>query len=239
MDIASEHFSARDLASFGLPGYPKTERGWTRLVEREHWPHKTVKGKGGPGGIRREYQPPTHVMELIEALTKEPLIVNLPAGIGKSMPKPPLDRKTLVVTGRESKPAAIDISTEDGYIDRVPPKISGAALKCPQCGGFTGLIRTEGRVILEFDPPDARIFLLIVASVLPALTPESAEADYAFIARVYSFLSLLTAGDPDAISRYLRNPRLVEALVALSRELNTTLSHGHTTDAPTNKVVQD
>ena len=40
------------------------------MVDREEWPHIEVKGKGGRGGIRREYQPSQEVMALIEAHLK-------------------------------------------------------------------------------------------------------------------------------------------------------------------------
>jgi hypothetical protein len=66
-DVVSERFSARELAVLGLPGYPTTERGWVRLVEREAWKFRLVRGRGGKGGMRREYQPPAPVLELIHA----------------------------------------------------------------------------------------------------------------------------------------------------------------------------
>lgn len=60
-------FSVAELLRLQLPGYPVTRQGWDALVKRDKWPSREVKGLGGPGGIKHEYQPPQDVMSQIEA----------------------------------------------------------------------------------------------------------------------------------------------------------------------------
>lgn len=63
----SRYFSISELLGMNLPGYPDTRQGWHERVKREKWGLREVKGLGGPGGVKREYQPPPEVMALIEA----------------------------------------------------------------------------------------------------------------------------------------------------------------------------
>lgn len=63
-------FSAGELSLLGerfVAGLPSTMRGCTRKAQREGWVSRKVKGSGGPGGIRTEYQPPTAVLALIRS----------------------------------------------------------------------------------------------------------------------------------------------------------------------------
>lgn len=60
-------FSVAELLRLQLPGYPLTRQGWDALVKRDKWSSREVKGLGGPGGIKNEYQPPPKVMALIES----------------------------------------------------------------------------------------------------------------------------------------------------------------------------
>jgi hypothetical protein len=60
------YYSISDLMRLALPGYPVTRQGWDTLVKREKWLSVEAKGMGGPGGIRREYQPPADVLALIQ-----------------------------------------------------------------------------------------------------------------------------------------------------------------------------
>jgi len=63
-------FSAGELALLGerfVAGLPGTMRGCTRRAQRERWVSREVKGSGGPGGIRTEYQPPAAVLALIQS----------------------------------------------------------------------------------------------------------------------------------------------------------------------------
>ncbi|MDP2786648.1 MAG: hypothetical protein Q8O79_01015 [Pseudomonadota bacterium] len=215
---ASELFSARELAALKLPGYPETERGWLGLVGRERWECRAVKGKGGRGGVRREYQPPAQVMALIEQRRK-----------GEIAPGDERGGYRVSDVGRKpylSVPPAVEISEEED-IDIVPPKIGGAALKYPHCGGFLGLIKIEGRVSLEFDSPGSLAFGKVLLSVAPELLRTDRDAAIALAMRAYSVIALLTAGDEKAIDRHLDNPRLVDALKTISEELNNTKPHDH------------
>ncbi|HWP00024.1 MAG TPA: Mu transposase C-terminal domain-containing protein [Methylococcus sp.] len=60
------HYTCADLAALKLPGYPASLPGWIKLVEREGWAHREARGRGGKGGIKREYQPPVSVQKLIQ-----------------------------------------------------------------------------------------------------------------------------------------------------------------------------
>ncbi len=65
MNNIKSHYSCAELAAMQLSGYPATERGWRNIVERENWKLIEVSGKGGRGGIRREYQPSGPASEII------------------------------------------------------------------------------------------------------------------------------------------------------------------------------
>lgn len=63
-------FSAGELSLLGeqlVAGLPTTMRGCTRMAKNVGWVSREVKGKGGPGGIRTEYQPPANVLVLIQS----------------------------------------------------------------------------------------------------------------------------------------------------------------------------
>lgn len=50
-----------------VAGFPKTESGCRRYIVQSGWASREVQGKGGRGGIRTEYQPPTDVLVQIRA----------------------------------------------------------------------------------------------------------------------------------------------------------------------------
>lgn len=67
-------FSAGDLALLGaqfVAGIPTTMRGAGQMAQRLAWVSREVKGKGGKGGIRTEYQPPAEVLALIHGFLKD------------------------------------------------------------------------------------------------------------------------------------------------------------------------
>lgn len=68
--MSEQWFSAEDLAKLGQRGLrmPTSARGCRNVVQREQWPSRTVQGKGGKGGLKTVYQPPTSVMAAIAAL---------------------------------------------------------------------------------------------------------------------------------------------------------------------------
>lgn len=59
------YYSVADLVAFDLPGFPVTRQGVDALVKRDSWPYREAKGYGGPGGVKREYQPPPEIQALI------------------------------------------------------------------------------------------------------------------------------------------------------------------------------
>ena len=63
--MRKSHYTCADLAKLKLPGHPTTERRWRNVVEREGWLYIEAKGRGGKGGLRREYLPSEHVTKLI------------------------------------------------------------------------------------------------------------------------------------------------------------------------------
>jgi hypothetical protein len=62
--------SAEELSMLGerlVAGLPKTLSGCGRRAKKEGWKSRTVKGSGGPGGMRTEYRPPADVLVQIQA----------------------------------------------------------------------------------------------------------------------------------------------------------------------------
>lgn len=58
-------FSASELSLLGerfVAGLPTTMRGCTRHAQAKGWASRQVNGRGGPGGVRTEYQPPVEVL---------------------------------------------------------------------------------------------------------------------------------------------------------------------------------
>jgi hypothetical protein len=45
---------------------PASIAGWLKLVEREGWEWREVKGRGGKRGVKRLYKPPEEVLALIQ-----------------------------------------------------------------------------------------------------------------------------------------------------------------------------
>jgi len=60
------HYSCAELAALKLPGYPTNRQNWHELAKREGWELVEVKGRGGKGGIRREYLPSKTVQKQID-----------------------------------------------------------------------------------------------------------------------------------------------------------------------------
>lgn len=58
-------FTTKELANFKLPGFPGTTQGWDKVVKSRGWLYLESHGRGR-GGVRREYQPPQEVIDLIE-----------------------------------------------------------------------------------------------------------------------------------------------------------------------------
>ena len=68
-------FSAAELARFGknsVARLPGTSVGCKERATREAWPTRKVKGKGGPGGVKTVYQPPTAVLKAIGIYLSSP-----------------------------------------------------------------------------------------------------------------------------------------------------------------------
>ena len=67
-------YSATELSLLGeqvVAGLPTTMQGCKWRAKKEGWGSREVKGGGGPGGIRTEYQPPTDVLALIQSFLAE------------------------------------------------------------------------------------------------------------------------------------------------------------------------
>lgn len=63
-------FSATELSLLGerlVGDLPTTMQGCKWRAKKEGWASREVKGSGGPGGIRTEYQPPAAVLALIHS----------------------------------------------------------------------------------------------------------------------------------------------------------------------------
>lgn len=67
-------FSAGELSRLGgksIASLPKTLQGCKWRANSEGWVKREVPGKGGPGGLRTEYQPPADVLALIHTFLQQ------------------------------------------------------------------------------------------------------------------------------------------------------------------------
>lgn len=79
------YYSVSELTALGLPGMPRSKKGWYDWVERKKWKYREVDGGGGRSGIRREYTPPPEVMALIKARQRGEAAPNPGAAIKKAV----------------------------------------------------------------------------------------------------------------------------------------------------------
>ncbi|MDQ2822428.1 MAG: Mu transposase C-terminal domain-containing protein [Pseudomonadota bacterium] len=73
------HYDAGALAAMQLPGMPTTRSAVFKKAKNEGWAFVEVQGKGGKGGIRREYVLPTSIMEAIRMSSAKSLMASVPA----------------------------------------------------------------------------------------------------------------------------------------------------------------
>ncbi|MFZ6644453.1 Mu transposase C-terminal domain-containing protein [Undibacterium sp. TJN25] len=73
------HYDAEALAAMQLPGLPTTRPAIFKRAKTERWAFIEVQGKGGKGGVRKEYAPPAEVMEAIRAKAAQNLVSTMPA----------------------------------------------------------------------------------------------------------------------------------------------------------------
>lgn len=64
-------YSAKELAEFGLRGFPGSQRRIHDVVKREKWATRQVRSRGGRAGLRNEYQPPPDVQRQIDGLAND------------------------------------------------------------------------------------------------------------------------------------------------------------------------
>lgn len=63
------HYTCSELAELGLPDYPGTRQGWDDIVKKEKWEYVDVRGRGR-GGKKRAYRAPAHILEAIDAISR-------------------------------------------------------------------------------------------------------------------------------------------------------------------------
>jgi len=63
--------SIHALHLFRLKGLPRSQKGIRERAQREGWSSREVPGKGGPGGMRTEYQPPPDVQRQINEIVAQ------------------------------------------------------------------------------------------------------------------------------------------------------------------------
>ncbi|MFZ6687540.1 Mu transposase C-terminal domain-containing protein [Undibacterium sp. SXout11W] len=73
--VVKTHYSAAELAAMKLSGLPGTIRGVQFLAERATWDSVEVTGRGG---LRREYAPPSAVMDAIRQRAAQQLAATMP-----------------------------------------------------------------------------------------------------------------------------------------------------------------
>ncbi len=68
--LPKKTYSARDLASFKLPGFPTAKKAWHAYARRLNWESVFIpdSGRGCKNGLREEFVPPEDVQLVIDAL---------------------------------------------------------------------------------------------------------------------------------------------------------------------------
>jgi putative transposase len=100
MSGMKSHYSCSELAEMRLPGMSTTRQGWEERVKRENWPFVEVKSRGR-GGLKREYQPPSNILNLIRQKTVDAMLQEVPVvhkvlPVQASQPSVPAIVKTAV-----------------------------------------------------------------------------------------------------------------------------------------------
>lgn len=73
-DVNKTWFSASELALIGQAGVidiPRSERRAGEKARNLGWEERRVLGKGGKGGLRKEYQPPEYILLIIQRFLNE------------------------------------------------------------------------------------------------------------------------------------------------------------------------
>ena len=75
------HYSVAELLQLDLDELPKTKMGLSDKIKREQWQFREVSGRGGKGGIKKEYVPPPAIAAAILAAQTEKVVAQtvLPA----------------------------------------------------------------------------------------------------------------------------------------------------------------
>lgn len=84
--MIKSRYTVADLVGLALNCLPRSRQGLEHLVSREAWAFVEVKGKGGPGGVRREYQPPAEVMEAIKKKALQAALKEAPVSVAAVIP---------------------------------------------------------------------------------------------------------------------------------------------------------
>ena len=69
------HYSAAELAQLRIPGIPTSRDNVRLLAERECWPYREARGRGG---VRHEYAPPAHIAAEIKHRAARQLVAAAP-----------------------------------------------------------------------------------------------------------------------------------------------------------------
>lgn len=98
MSAHKTRYSCAELAAMKLPGLSATRQGWEERAKRESWASFETKGRGR-GGIKREYQLPQSLLNVVRERAVQSLIEETCAE--------PAEPNTAVVPVPHVKPAAL------------------------------------------------------------------------------------------------------------------------------------
>lgn len=68
------YYSANELFKFELESFPSTIQGVRKKINQENWESREVAGKGGKGGMRREFLVPDYVLDEIKTKQTQKLL---------------------------------------------------------------------------------------------------------------------------------------------------------------------
>lgn len=114
------HYTCAELAALKLPGLPGSEPGVRTRVMAENWAWREVPCKGGKGGMRREYQPPKAVRDLILSRSLSQIMTSqaaLPVAAAPAAPAPAPKKRKLPTPPRAVKPEADLTDANRAYQD--------------------------------------------------------------------------------------------------------------------------
>jgi hypothetical protein len=185
------YYSIAEIAAFTLPGFPRSKKGWYTFVERNAWIYRDVEGKGGRGGMRREYTPPPEVQALIDARQR-----------GEQLPTP---RKP----GYKPSPAGAAAIQRSKEIEAMRM----AAMAMPPPSATNALF--DQQVVIWAEPA---IQMAFIVRAKPQFAKASEDMLRRVALFSFRFVYLYCDGNLQHINQWLSDPAKTDGMIRLAYE---------------------